>query len=88
MGLPTAGNSSGTNGGSSGMVIMSADKAKELGIQPMAKIKAVGRGACRPSVMGLSPVPAVRDLLSQNPLFVEFMENIIILQYMCLYRQR
>jgi len=67
IGKVTAANSSGINDGSSGMVIMSADKAKELGIQPMAKIKAAGRGACHPSVMGLSPVPAVRDLLSKNP---------------------
>jgi len=67
IGKVTAANSSGINDGSSGMVIMSADKAKELGIQPMAKIRAVGRGACHPSVMGLSPVPAVRNLLSKNP---------------------
>jgi acetyl-CoA C-acetyltransferase len=63
----TAGNSSGINDGSSAMVIMSADKAKELGLQAMARIRAVGRGACHPSVMGLSPVPAVKDLLERNP---------------------
>ncbi|MBW1731340.1 MAG: acetyl-CoA C-acyltransferase [Deltaproteobacteria bacterium] len=67
VGKVTAGNSSGINDGSSGMVIMSADKAKELGIQPLARIRAVGRGACHPSVMGLSPVPAVKDLLNKNP---------------------
>jgi acetyl-CoA C-acetyltransferase len=61
-GKVTAGNSSGLNDGSSGMVIMSADKAKELGITPLAKIKAIGRGGCHPSVMGLSPVPAVQHL--------------------------
>ena len=67
IGKVTAGNSSGINDGSSAMVIMSADKAKELGIQPMARIRATGKGACHPSIMGLSPVPAVRDLLKQNP---------------------
>jgi acetyl-CoA C-acetyltransferase len=67
VGKVTAGNASGINDGSSGMVIMSADKAKELGLQPMAKIRAIGRGACHPSVMGLSPVPAVKDLLDKNP---------------------
>jgi len=67
IGKVTAGNSSGINDGSSGMVIMSADKAKELGIQPMARIRAIGRGACHPSVMGLSPVPAVRNLFQRNP---------------------
>ena len=67
IGKVTAGNSSGINDGSSAMVIMSADKAKELGIQPIARIRATGRGACHPSVMGLSPVPAVRNLFEKNP---------------------
>ena len=67
IGKVTAGNSSGINDGSSAMIIMSADKAKELGIQPIARIRATGRGACHPSVMGLSPVPAVRNLLEKNP---------------------
>jgi acetyl-CoA C-acetyltransferase len=66
-GKVTAGNSSGINDGSSAMVIMSAVKAKELGIEPIARIRATGRGACHPSVMGLSPVPAVRNLLEKNP---------------------
>jgi acetyl-CoA C-acetyltransferase len=66
-GKVTAGNSSGINDGSSAMVIMSSEKAKELGLRPIARIKATGRGACHPSVMGLSPVPAVRNLLQKNP---------------------
>jgi acetyl-CoA C-acetyltransferase len=66
-GKVTAGNSSGINDGSSAMVIMSADKARELGVEPIARIRATGRGACHPSVMGLSPVPAVRNLLEKNP---------------------
>ncbi|MDY6825242.1 MAG: acetyl-CoA C-acyltransferase [Thermodesulfobacteriota bacterium] len=66
IGKVTAGNSSGLNDGAAAMVIMSADKAKALGLQPMAKIRATGRGACHPSVMGLSPVPAVRNLLDTN----------------------
>ncbi|THB72464.1 MAG: acetyl-CoA C-acyltransferase [Desulfobulbaceae bacterium] len=61
-GKVTAGNSSGLNDGSSSIIIMSAEKAKELDISPLAKIKGIGRGGCHPSVMGLSPVPAVRDL--------------------------
>jgi acetyl-CoA C-acetyltransferase len=68
IGKVTAGNSSGINDGASAMIIMSADKAKELGIKPMARIKAAGRGACHPSVMGLSPVPAVKKLLSSSGL--------------------
>jgi acetyl-CoA C-acetyltransferase len=68
-GKVTAGNSSGLNDGASAMIIMSADKAKELGLKPLAKIVATGRGGCHPSVMGISPVPAVRDLLKKNPEF-------------------
>ena len=67
IGKVTAGNSSGLNDGSAAMIIMSADKAKELGLNPIAKIKATGRGACHPSIMGLSPVPAVKNMLDKNP---------------------
>ena len=63
IGKVTAGNSSGINDGSTGMIIMSASKARELGLTPIARIKATSRGACHPSVMGLSPVPAVKNLL-------------------------
>lgn len=75
-GKVTAGNSSGINDGSAGLVIMSAAKAKELNIQPLARIKAVGRGGCHPSVMGLSPVPAVSQLLSKCGLIIEDFELI------------
>jgi len=67
-GKVTAGNASGINDGSAGMVIMSAEKAKQLNLTPIAKIKAVGRGACHPSVMGISPVPAVRKLMAKSGL--------------------
>lgn len=67
IGKVTAGNSSGINDGSSAMVIMSEDKAGELGLKPLAKIRATGKGACHPSVMGLSPVPALQDLFKRNP---------------------
>jgi acetyl-CoA C-acetyltransferase len=66
IGKVTAGNSSGINDGACAMVIMSAEKSRELGIQPLARFKATGRGACHPSVMGLSPVPAVKDLLKRS----------------------
>ena len=67
-GKVTAGNSSGINDGAAAMLIMSAEKAKELGITPLARIRAVGRGACHPSIMGLSPVPAVKHLLTRSGL--------------------
>ena len=68
IGKVTAGNSSGINDGSADMITMAADKARELGIQPLAKIIATGRGACHPSVMGLSPVPAVKNLMNRHGL--------------------
>jgi acetyl-CoA C-acetyltransferase len=70
-GKVTAGNSSGINDGSAGMVIMSAEKAKDLNIQPLAKITATGKGGCHPSIMGLSPVPAVSDLLKRSGMKLE-----------------
>jgi len=67
VGKVTAGNSSGLNDGASAMIIMSAEKAKALGLKPIARIRSCGRGACHPSVMGLSPVPAVKNLLKNDP---------------------
>lgn len=68
IGKITAGNASGINDGAAGMVIMSADKAKELGVSPIARIKAASRGGCHPSIMGLSPVPAVNKLMENTGL--------------------
>jgi acetyl-CoA C-acetyltransferase len=62
IGKVTAGNSAGINDGASAVVIMSAGKARDLGVTPLALIKGVGYGGCEPSVMGISPIPAVRDL--------------------------
>lgn len=76
IGKVTAGNASGINDGASAMVIMSAEKAKELGLKPIAKFKAVGYGACHPSVMGLSPVPAVKNLLSKSGMKLQDFELI------------
>lgn len=76
IGKVTAGNASGINDGSAAMVLMSAKKAKALGAQPLARIKAVGKGGCHPSVMGLSPVPAVHDLASRSGLKIDDFELI------------
>jgi acetyl-CoA C-acetyltransferase len=76
IGKVTAGNSSGINDGSAGMVLMSMKKAKSLGIEPLARIKAVGKGGCHPSVMGLSPVPAVHRLLDRSGFKIDDFELI------------
>ena len=65
-GTVTAGNASGINDGATALVLVSEEKAKADGLTPLARIKAVGRGACHPSVMGLSPVPAVKHLLARS----------------------
>ena len=67
-GKVTVGNSSGINDGSAALVIMSADRARDLALTPLARVKAVGRGGCHPAAMGLSPVPAVRHLLANSGL--------------------
>lgn len=67
-GKVTAGNSSGINDGSAALMLMTGDKAKELNLEPLARIKAVGKGGCHPSVMGLSPVPAVNQLMEKSGL--------------------
>ena len=69
-GKVTAGNSSGINDGSAALVIMSGEAAKHHGVKPLARIRAVGRGACHPSVMGLSPVPAVNHLTETSGLCI------------------
>jgi acetyl-CoA C-acetyltransferase len=76
VGKVTAGNASGLNDGSSGMVLMSAEKAKELGIKPIARIKAVGYGGCHPSVMGISPAPAVMSMMARSGLRIADFELI------------
>ncbi len=67
-GTVTAGNASGINDGAAALVLMSAEQAKSLGLTPLARIKAVGMGACDPTIMGLSPVPAVHNLMDRSGL--------------------
>jgi acetyl-CoA C-acetyltransferase len=62
-GTVTAGNASGINDGAAAVLIMSAEKAKALGLAPFLKVKAFASGALDPAYMGLGPVPAVRKAL-------------------------
>lgn len=64
-GTVTAGNASGVNDGAAAIVVMSAEKAKELGIKPMARIIGYGSAGVDPSIMGIGPVPAVRKALER-----------------------
>jgi len=62
-GTVTAGNASGINDAASAVLLMSADKAAELSLEPIVKIKAFASGGVDPAYMGLGPVPAVRKAL-------------------------
>ncbi len=64
-GTVTAGNASGINDGAAALVLMSAEKAKELGIVPLARLVSWGEAGVEPKVMGIGPVPAVRKALSK-----------------------
>ena len=62
-GTVTAGNASGCNDGADALVVMSKDKADELGIEPMATIVSYATGGVDPSIMGVGPVPATKKAL-------------------------
>ncbi|MDR2861599.1 MAG: acetyl-CoA C-acetyltransferase [Syntrophobacterales bacterium] len=70
-GTVTAGNASGINDAAAAVVVMSADKAKELGLKPLAKIKGFAGGGVDPAYMGLGPIPATRKLFKQLGLTIK-----------------
>ena len=67
-GTVTAGNASGINDASAALLLMSAEKAKELGLKPIVKIKGYASGAIDPAFMGLGPIPAVRKVMKNTGL--------------------
>lgn len=64
-GVTTAGNASGRNDGAVGLMLMSAEKAKELGVKPLAAILAGAATGVDPRYMGMGPVAATKKLLSR-----------------------
>jgi len=64
-GTVTAGNSSPLNDGAAATVLMSAEKARELGIQPLAKVISMAVAGVRPDIMGIGPAPAMRKALKR-----------------------
>jgi acetyl-CoA C-acetyltransferase len=69
-GTVTAGNASGINDGAAALVVMSAEKARQLGIPVLARIRSYGAAGVDPSVMGVGPVPAVRQALKKAGLTI------------------
>lgn len=75
-GTVTAGNASGINDGAAILVVMSAEKAKELGVTPIAKIKSYASAGVDPSIMGTGPIPASRKALENAGLTVNDLDLI------------
>jgi acetyl-CoA C-acetyltransferase len=63
-----AGNSSGITDGAATVVVLGEDKARDLGVEPMARIVAYASAGVDPAIMGIGPVPAVRKLLAKTGL--------------------
>lgn len=64
-GTVTAGNASGINDGAAAVIMMSAKKADELGLKPLARIKAYSSAGVDPTIMGMGPVPAAQLCLKK-----------------------
>jgi acetyl-CoA C-acetyltransferase len=69
-GTVTAGNASGINDGAAAIVLASSTSAERAGLKPKFRILGYGHAGVRPSVMGIGPVPAVKNLLSKTGLSV------------------
>ncbi|MEX1247843.1 MAG: acetyl-CoA C-acetyltransferase [Anaerolineales bacterium] len=70
-GSVTAGNSSGLNDGAAALLLTSAEKAKSLGLKPLARVVAGAAAGVPPRTMGIGPVPAVRKALQRAGLDIE-----------------
>jgi acetyl-CoA C-acetyltransferase len=75
-GTVTAGNASGINDGAAAFVVMSAEKAKALGLTPMARIKGYATAGVAPEIMGTGPVPASQAALQKAGLTVKDLDLI------------
>ncbi|WP_346355703.1 acetyl-CoA C-acetyltransferase [Azotosporobacter soli] len=75
-GTVTAGNASGINDGGAAVVVMSEEKAAQLGLKPLARIRAFASGGVEPELMGLGPVPAVQKALDKAGLKVNDLDLI------------
>lgn len=69
-GLVTAGNASGINDGAAAVVVMSEEKAKELGVTPMATFIAGALGGVDPAIMGVGPVASTKKVLAKTGLSI------------------
>lgn len=70
-GTVTAGNSSGLNDGAAALLLMSAERAAQLGLKPVARWIASGAAGVDPRTMGLGPIPATRKVLSRAGIAID-----------------
>jgi acetyl-CoA C-acetyltransferase len=75
-GTVTAGNASGINDGAAAVLLMSAEKASELNLEPLATINAFASAGLDPAYMGLGPVPAVRKVLKDVGMTIDQVDMI------------
>lgn len=75
-GIVTAGNSSGINDGAAAIVVMSEEKAKELGVKPMATWVAGALGGVAPEIMGVGPVASTKKVLAKTGMTIDNMDLI------------
>ncbi len=75
-GTVTAGNASGINDGAAAVLMMSEEKAKEMGLTPIVTVEGFAAGGLDPAYMGLGPVPAIRKVLAGTKLSVADLEMI------------
>lgn len=75
-GKVTPGNASGLNDGASGVLLMTADKAKELGVAPKMRLVGYAYAGVRPEIMGYGPIPATRKLFERTGLTMDQMDFI------------
>jgi len=73
-GSVTAGNASGINDGAAAVVVMSASRAKDLGLRPRLRLVAKAEAGVRPEIMGSGPIPAVEKALSRAGLTMDDMD--------------
>ncbi|MBJ7553614.1 acetyl-CoA C-acyltransferase FadA [Marinomonas spartinae] len=74
VGTVTAGTSSALSDGASAMLMMSAKKAQELGLTPIARVRSMGVAGCDPAIMGYGPVPATKKALKRAGLTIDDIE--------------
>jgi len=76
IGTVTAGTSSAIADGASAMLMMSGEKAKSLGLKPLAKVRSMAVSGCDPAIMGYGPVPATKKVLKRAGMTIDDIDHV------------